>query len=182
MSRIGAEPIKIEEGASVEIQGKEIIVSGPKGELSLTLPDGLGVEMKDNSEIIVLKEKDNANTRALWGTFRSLIANNIEGVTKGFQKKLEISGVGFRVKLSGLNVEMSLGLNHPIIVEPPEGITFDVPDEVTIIVNGYDKQLVGQMAAIIREYHKTEPYKGKGIKYKGEIIRRKAGKKAVTAK
>ena len=178
MSRIGSNPIKIEEGAKVEIQGKDISFSGPKGELSLILPEGISAEMNENSEIVVKKEKDNKSTQALWGTYRSLIANCIEGVTKGFEKKLELSGVGYRVKLTGNKLEMSLGWNHPIFVEPPEGIAFDVPDEVTILVKGYDKQLVGQVAARIREYRKTEPYKGKGIKYEGEQVRRKSVKKA----
>ncbi len=178
MSRIGSNPIKIEDGVSVDINGQELSVTGPKGTLALTLPDSIGVETNNDSEIIVSKKEDTKEAEALWGTYRSLIANNIEGVSKGFQKKLEISGVGYRVKLVGENLEMSLGWNHPIVIEPPEGIDFDVPDEVTVIVNGFDKQLVGQVAAKIREYHKTEPYKGKGIKYEGEYVRRKSVKKA----
>jgi large subunit ribosomal protein L6 len=178
MSRIGSNPIKIEEGVNIEVNGQELNFSGPKGTLFLTLPRSIAIKIEDNSEIVVSKKEDTKEADALWGTSRSLIANCVEGVSKGFQKKLEISGVGFRVKLVGENLEMSLGLNHPIVIEPPEGISFDVPDEVTIIVNGFDKQLVGQVAAKIREYHKTEPYKGKGIKYEGEYVRRKSVKKA----
>ncbi len=179
MSRIGKEPITIEKDAKVEIKGKEINFSGPKGELHLTLPEGIDAELNAENQIIVTKKKEDKKTNSLWGTNRTLIANCIEGVTKGFEKKLEISGVGYRVKLNGEKLEMTLGWNHPVFVEPPVGISFDVPDEVTIIVKGHDKQLVGQVAAKIREFRKTEPYKGKGIKYEGEYVRRKSAKKAV---
>ncbi len=176
MSRIGSEPVKIEEGVKVEKGDKKLLFSGPQGNLELTLPDGVDVEIKDD-EIVVIKKVENNKIHALWGTVRSLIANNIEGVAKGFQKKLELSGVGYRAKLDGTTLEMSLGWNHPIIVEPPEGIVFEVPDDTTIIVKGSDKQLVGRVASQIREYRKTEPYKGKGIKYEGENVRRKSPKK-----
>lgn len=179
MSRIGKEPVKIKEGGKVEIDGRKMFFTGPKGDLNLVIPEGLDIEIKDD-EIVVLKKQDNKKVNALWGTFRTLVFNNVKGVTEGFEKKLEVSGVGYRVKLNGVKLEMSLGWNHPVFVDPPEGIFFDVPDEATIIVKGHDKQLVGQVAAKIREYRKTEPYKGKGIKYEGEYVRRKSAKK-VTA-
>ncbi len=178
MSRIGSNPVKIEKEVKVDIKDKEIFFSGPKGELSLVLPEGLSVEKNEEGELVVKKNEDNKKVNSLWGTYRSLIANCIEGVSKGFEKKLEVSGVGYRVKLNGNKLEMSLGWNHPVFVEPPEGITFEVPDEATIIVKGHDKELVGQVSARIREYRKTEPYKGKGIKYEGEHVRRKSVKKA----
>ncbi len=179
MSRIGKEPVKIEEGVNVEKKDQVFNFKGPLGELTLTLPDGIDADINDG-EIIVKKTKENKNTQALFGTFRSLINSCVIGVSKGFEKKLEISGVGYRVKLNGEKLELSLGWNHPVFVEPPQGITFEVPDEVTIIVKGYDKQMVGETAAKIREFRKTEPYKGKGIKYEGEFVRRKSVKKAVS--
>ncbi len=178
MLRIGKEPVKIEEGVTVEKEGKKLTFKGSLGELNLILPREIDAEIKEE-EIIVTKTKDNKRVNSLYGTYRSLINNCVIGVKKGFEKKLEVSGVGYRVKMSGNNLEMSLGLNHPIFVEPPQGITIETPDEVTIIIKGYDKQLVGEVAARIREYRKTEPYKGKGIKYEGEIVRRKSVKKAV---
>ncbi len=178
MSRIGKEPVKIEEGVTVERDERKLFFKGPLGELSLKLPYHLDVEITEG-EILVKKLKDSQKVNALSGTYRSLINNCIIGVAKGFEKKLEVSGVGYRVKMSGEKLEMSLGWNHPVFVEPPEGIKFETPDEVTIIVKGYDKQLVGEVAAKIREHRKTEPYKGKGIKYEGEVVRRKSVKKAV---
>ena len=178
MSRVGKEPIKIEDGVTVEQEGKFITFKGPLGELSLKIPFFLLVEIK-GGEIVIEGKKENKKTNALLGTYRSLMNNCMIGVTKGFEKKLEVSGVGYRVKMTGEKLEMSLGWNHPVFVEPPKGITFETPDEVTIIVKGYDKQLVGEIAARIREYRKMEPYKGKGIKYEGEFVRRKSVKKAV---
>lgn len=178
MSRIGKEPVKIEEGVTVEKDDKVLTFKGPLGELKLDLVREIDVEIKDG-EITVKKLKENKKTQSLYGTYRSLINNCIIGVTKGYEKKLEVSGVGYRVKMSGEKLEMSLGWNHPVFVDPPEGITFETPDEVTIIVKGIDKQLVGEVTARIREYRKTEPYKGKGIKYEGEVVRRKSVKKAV---
>ena len=178
MSRIGSEPVKIEDGVTVEKEGKKMSFKGPLGELKLKLPREIDAEIKDG-EITVTKTKDNKRVNSLYGTYRSLINNCVLGVSKGYEKKLEVSGVGYRVKMNGNNLEMTLGWNHPIIVQPPEGIVFETTDEVTIIVKGYDKQKVGEVAARIREYRKTEPYKGKGIKYEGEIVRRKSVKKAV---
>jgi large subunit ribosomal protein L6 len=178
MSRIGREPVKIEDGVTVEKEGKELTFKGPLGELKLNLLREIDVEIKDG-EITVTKTKDNKRVNSLYGTYRSLINNCVIGVTKGYEKKLEVSGVGYRVKMNGEKLEMSLGWNHPVFVEPPEGIKFETPDEVTIIVKGHDKQLVGEVTARIREYRKTEPYKGKGIKYEGEMVRRKSVKKAV---
>lgn len=178
MSRIGKEPVKIKEGVGVERDERNLKFKGPLGELGLRLPRDMDVEITD-TEIKVKKLKENKRTQALFGTYRSLINNCIIGVSGGFEKKLEVSGVGYRVKMNGDKLEMSLGWNHPVIVDPPEGIVFETPDEVTIIVKGFDKQLVGEIAARIREYRKTEPYKGKGIKYEGEFVRRKSVKKAV---
>ena len=178
MSRISKEPVKIEDGVTVEKEGKKLSFKGPLGELSLKLPREIEAEVKDG-EIIVTRTKENKRVRSLHGTYRSLINNCVIGVNKGYEKKLEVSGVGYRVKMSGTDLEMTLGWNHPVIVQPPEGITFEAPDEVTIVVKGFDKQKVGEVAAKIREYRKTEPYKGKGIKYEGEVVRRKSVKKAV---
>lgn len=178
MSRIGKEPVKIEDGVTVEKDGRRLFFKGPLGELNLKLPYYLDAEIRDG-EITVKKLKESKKNNSLFGTYRSLINNCIMGVSKGFEKKLEVSGVGYRVKMNGEKLEMSLGLNHPVFVEPPEGIKFETPDEVSIIVKGYDKQLVGEVTARIREYRKTEPYKGKGIKYEGEYVRRKSVKKAV---
>lgn len=178
MSRIGLEPVKIEKGVTIERDERNLKFKGPLGELGLRLPREMDVEITE-TEIKVKKLKENRRTQALFGTYRSLINNCIIGITKGYEKKLEVSGVGYRVKMDGEKLEMSLGWNHPVFVVPPEGITFEAPDEVTIIVKGFDKQLVGEVAAKIREFRKTEPYKGKGIKYEGEFVRRKSVKKAV---
>jgi large subunit ribosomal protein L6 len=178
MSRVGSNPITIEKDVQVNQDGRKLEFKGPLGELHMKTPRELEVEIKDG-EIIVKAIKDTKKAHSLHGTVRSLINNCIVGVSKGFEKKLEVSGVGWRVKLNGNQLEMSLGWNHPVIVLPPEGINFEVPDEVTIIVKGFDKQLVGEVAAKIREYRKSEPYKGKGIKYEGEYVRRKSAKKAV---
>ncbi|WKZ30770.1 MAG: 50S ribosomal protein L6 [Candidatus Dojkabacteria bacterium] len=179
MSRVGINPIKIEEGVDVNINGNVVSVKGPKGEIVHTLPAELTVEVKDG-QIVVGRKDDERFSRSIHGTFRALLAGAVAGVKDGFEKKLELVGVGYRVRMEGANLSLSLGLTHPVVVEPVEGIQYEVPDEVTIIVKGHDKQKVGEVAARIREIKKPEPYKGKGIRYEGEYVRRKSAK-AVTA-
>ena len=175
MSRIGEEPVKIEEGVEIRIEGKEIFVKGPKGELKVTLPDVLSAEEKDGS-IVVSKSNDEKLTKSLHGTFRVLIFNAVKGVKDGYEKKLELVGVGYRAKIEGTTLVMNLGWNHPVKVEPVEGIEIAVPDETTVLIKGIDKQLVGEFAAKIREIRKPEAYKGKGIRYEGEYIKIKTPK------
>ncbi len=178
MSRVGKNPIELPQGVSIKIDGDNISVSGPKGELSLKKSPVIGVVQED-SLIKVFIDKETKDSNALWGLTRSLIANMVEGVSKGFEKKLEIEGVGYRVELKGNKLVFALGFSHPVEFEAPEGIKFEV-DKNVITVSGIDKCLVGQTAANIRKLKKPEPYKGKGIRYQGEVIRRKAGKKAIS--
>jgi len=177
MSRIGKQPIIVPKDVEVRIDKGRVITKGPKGELSQIIPFQLEVVLKDK-ELTIVPQKKRKETPALWGLFRSLIFNMIKGTTEGFEKKLEIEGVGYRVSLQGNKLILNLGFSHPIEVEAPEGIEFKV-DKNIITVSGADKQLVGQIAAEIRMKRKPEPYKGKGIRYVGEVIRRKAGKKVV---
>lgn len=176
MSRIGKQPIAIPGGVTVEQAGSEISVKGPKGLLSLSLVEQVECAIADNQ--ITISPKDQSQTaRSMWGMQRTLVSNLIEGVTNGFQKKLEIKGVGYRAQLKGKILNLQLGYSHEIDFPIPEGITIECPDQTTIIISGINKQQVGQVAAKIREYRKPEPYKGKGIKYSGEYIFRKEGKK-----
>lgn len=176
MSRIGKQPIIIPDGVEVKIDKDLILIKGKKGELTQKLISE--VEIKDKT--IILKEpKKTKESSALWGTFRALIANMVEGVSRGFEKKLIIEGVGYRAALNGNKLVLNLGYSHPIEIQAPKGIEFKI-EKNTIIISGPDKQMVGQVAADIRIQRKPEPYKGKGIRYDGEIIRRKAGKKAVS--
>ena len=181
MSRIGLDPIKIKEGVEVNINGNDITVKGKLGELSMKLDDNLNYEMVDGV-LNVTRKNELLPTKALHGTYRMLIANMIEGVSEGYTKKLEIMGVGYRVKMQGKDLSFSLGYNHPVVYVVPEGITAEVPDEVTVIIKGIDKQKVGQVAAKIRSLKKPEPYKGKGIKYDYEVVRRKSAKSAAATK
>lgn len=181
MSRIGKKPIAIPAGAEVKLNGTEITVKGPKGELKGTLRPEMEIVI-ENSEIIVKRPNDDQLNRSLHGLTRTLIANMVEGVTEGFKKELDITGVGYRVQKQGKNLVMNLGYSHQVIMEEPDGITIEVPSPNKIIVSGSDKQAVGQLAAQIREKRPPEPYKGKGIKYAGEHIRRKEGKAAKGAK
>lgn len=176
MSRIGKKPILLPQGVTVNATDGFIIVKGLKGELKKKIVPGTSVEVKDGM-ILVGIIKESKKSSALWGLSRSLIANMVLGVTSGFEKKLEIEGVGFRASLDGNGLTLLLGFSHPVKVEVPQGISFKV-EKNTITVSGIDKELVGQTAAEIRSLKKPEPYKGKGIKYQGEIIRRKVGKKA----
>ena len=160
---------------TVEISGQDIAVKGPKGELKLTIAKPITISQEDGS-VIVARPDDEAVSKSLHGLSRTLIANNVHGVSEGFIKALEIVGTGYRAALKGSTVELSLGFSHPVVVTPPEGITLVVEGNTKIIVSGIDKQAVGEMAANIRKLRKPEPYKGKGVRYEGERVRRKAGK------
>jgi large subunit ribosomal protein L6 len=165
------------EAVTVELAPGRVAVKGPKGELDQRLSPEMKVEQADGT-VTVQRPTDRGEHRALHGLTRSLIANMVEGVTNGFEKKLEIQGVGYRAQLKGKNLEMALGYSHPVSVEPPEGIEFEVPQPTEVVVRGIDKQLVGQVAADIRKRRPPEPYKGKGIRYRGEHVARKVGKRA----
>ena len=175
MSRIGKKPIPVPAGVEVTINGNDVAVKGPKGELKRSFYELLTIEQEGN-EIIVTRPDDSRTCRAMHGLTRTLLHNMIVGVSEGFSKKLELQGVGYRVALKGKNLDLSLGFSHPVIVEPEEGISFEVPDNTHIIVKGIDNQRVGQVAADIRFLRPPEPYKGKGIRYDGEVVRRKLGK------
>ena len=177
MSRIGRKPISLPEAVTVEIAPGNIAVKGPKGELRQTLSREMTVEQADGA-VTVARPTDRGEHRALHGLTRSLIANMVEGVTEGFEKRLEIQGVGYRAQQKGKNLELALGFSHPVVVEAPEGIEFEVPQPTEIVIKGIDKQLVGQVAADIRKRRPPEPYKGKGIRYRGEQVLRKVGKRA----
>lgn len=177
MSRIGNKPITVPEGVTVSIAPGEVSVKGPNGDLTERIPNDITVEENDNT-LVVKRPTDRADHRSLHGLSRSLIANMVEGVTTGFKKELEIQGVGYRAQLKGKKLELSLGHSHSIVVEPPEGVTFEAPSQTEIIVSGSSKQQVGEMAAYIRKQRPPEPYKGKGIRYKGEYVIRKVGKRA----
>ncbi|UDY33871.1 50S ribosomal protein L6 [Dermatobacter hominis] len=175
MSRIGKAPITVPSGVTVSIDGQSIAVKGPKGELSRTVSE-LVTLREDGETIVVERSGDDRDARAQHGLVRSLVQNMVTGVTDGFQKDLEIVGVGYRAQAKGKGLELSLGFSHPVVVDAPDGITFNVPQPTRIEVHGIDKQLVGQVAANIREWRKPEPYKGKGVRYADEHVRRKAGK------
>ena len=175
MSRIGKTPIQIPEKVTVLLQGLSVTVKGPKGELSRTLPDGVTVSKVENT-IVISPSNEKRKSRERHGLCRSLVANMVEGVTHGYSKKLEIVGVGSRAQVKGKNLVVSAGFSHPVEVIPPEGITFKVENNTNVTVSGADKELVGNEAAKIRSIRPPEPYKGKGIKYEGERILRKAGK------
>ena len=176
MSRIGREPITIPAGVTVTVaEGNVVTVKGKLGEMTETFNPGLGINV-DGATLTVTRPNDDKENRALHGLTRALIANMVKGVTEGFSKKLEIVGVGYKVEKQGKKIVLNLGHSHPIYFEEENGITFEIPDNTTIIVKGYDKQAVGQIAAVIRSKRPPEPYLGKGVKYSGEKIRRKAGK------
>jgi len=175
MSRIGRMPVAIPSGVDVTINGREVTVTGPKGKLSLEVAEPIEVSQRDGV-ITVTRPNDEGNVRALHGLSRSLVANMVTGVTEGYRKTLEIVGVGYRVQAKGPNLEFSLGFSHPVTVSPPEGITLRVETPTRLVVEGIDKQQVGEVAANIRKLRKPDPYKGKGLRYSGEHIRRKVGK------
>jgi large subunit ribosomal protein L6 len=175
MSRIGKLPIPLPAGVTVVIDGQHVAVKGPKGELALTISEPITAVLEDNT-VIVARPDDEAKSKSLHGLTRTLIANNVHGVSTGFSKSLEIVGTGYRAASKGATLELALGFSHPVVVTPPAGITLTVEGNNKIIVSGIDKQAVGEMAANIRKLRKPEPYKGKGVRYEGEHVRRKAGK------
>ncbi len=176
MSRIGKKPVAIPGGVTATVNGQEVKVKGPKGELKHVLVDSVMAEL-DKDEVAVIPREDTQEARAMWGMSRTLIANLVAGVTEGFTKKLEITGVGYRAALQGANLQLQLGYSHDIAYPIPQGIQIQCPKPTEIIITGIDKQKVGQVAAEIRRYRPPEPYKGKGIRYAGEFILRKEGKK-----
>ena len=180
MSRVGRKPIPIVAGVKIQKTDHEVKVTGPKGELTTTVHKDIGVEVKDNT-IVVSRSSDLKTQRSLHGLWRALLQNMIKGVTEGYSKKLELVGVGYRAEIKGKKLQLLLGYSHPILFLPPEGIKIETPAQTNILISGIDKQLVGQVAAKIRSFRLPEPYKGKGVKYEGEYIRRKAGKAAAAS-
>src|SRR6188508_2040781 len=177
MSRIGRQPIEVPAGVSVSISPGRVMVNGPLGELQQAVPLRMKVEQEE-AQLVVTRPTERGEDRALHGLTRSLVANMVEGVTKGFEKHLEIQGVGYRAALRGTALELNVGFSHPVVKDAPAGITYEVPTQTEIVVKGIDKQQVGQIAAEIRKVRPPEPYKGKGIRYEGEYVRRKVGKRA----
>ncbi|MBD1873663.1 50S ribosomal protein L6 [Nodosilinea sp. FACHB-131] len=175
MSRIGKRPIPVPAKVSIVIDGQDIQVKGPKGELSRTLPSGVLV-VQDGETVLVNRKDDSRLARERHGLCRTLVANMVEGVSNGYQKRLEIQGIGYRAQVQGRNLNLSLGYSHPVVFEPPAGIEFVVENNTNVIISGIDKELVGNIAASIRASRPPEPYKGKGVRYAGEQVRRKAGK------
>jgi large subunit ribosomal protein L6 len=177
MSRIGNRPIELPPSVNVALSPGRVQVNGPLGELSQQVPLRMKIEQRD-AELVVTRPTERGEDRALHGLTRSLVANMVEGVTKGFEKRLEVHGVGYRAALRGAALELNVGFSHSVVVEPRAGITFEVPAPTQIVVKGVDKQQVGQTAAEVRSVRPPEPYKGKGIRYEGEYVRRKVGKRA----
>jgi large subunit ribosomal protein L6 len=177
MSRIGKKPIEVPAGVIVSVDAGRVTVSGPKGELRQVVPQRMQIAQEDGT-VTVTRPTERGEDRALHGLTRTLIANMVEGVTQGFEKRLEIQGVGYRAALAGSNLELQVGYSHTVRITPREGISFEVPVPTQVIVRGIDKQIVGQTAAEIRKVRPPEPYKGKGIRYEGEHVRRKVGKRA----
>ncbi len=175
MSRVGNMPVTVPSGVDVDIKGSLVTVKGSKGELSRQFTDRVDFEVEDGV-ITVKRPDDSRESKALHGLSRTLLANMVEGVSEGFQKELEIRGVGYRAALKGKNIELQVGFSHSVTIEAPEGVTFEVPEPTRIVVSGIDKEKVGQVAADMRKVRPPEPYKGKGIRYVGEYVRRKAGK------
>jgi large subunit ribosomal protein L6 len=176
MSRIGRKAIPVPAGVDVAVEGQTVTVKGPKGQLSHTLAEPIKAERGDDGQVLVSRPNDERKAKELHGLSRTLIANMVVGVTEGYRKSLEINGTGYRVVAKGSDMEFALGFSHPVVVTPPNGITFTVERPTLFHVAGIDKQLVGEVAANIRKIRPPEPYKGKGVKYQGEVIRRKAGK------
>ena len=177
MSRIGKRPIEIPSSVSIAIAPGRVQVNGPLGELTQQIPLRMRVAHSEGT-VVVERPTERGEDRALHGLTRTLVANMVEGVTKGFEKRLELQGVGYRAALKGSSLELSVGYSHPVTIEPRQGVSFDVPVPTQIVVKGIDKQAVGQLAAEIRKVRPPEPYKGKGIRYEGEYVRRKVGKRA----
>ena len=177
MSRIGKQPIEIPDGVNVAVDPGRVTVNGPLGELTQNVPQRMLIE-KEDGQLLVKRPTERGDDRALHGLTRSLVANMVEGVTNGFEKRLEIQGVGYRASLRGTALELNVGYSHPVVIDAPAGITFEVPVQTEVIVKGIDKQQVGEIAAEVRAVRRPEPYKGKGIRYQGEYVRRKVGKRA----
>jgi large subunit ribosomal protein L6 len=177
MSRIGKQPIAIPQGVKIQIEGQVVRVEGPKGKLAQTVPAGLGAQVADG-HLRITREEDHRTARALHGLTRALVANMVTGVKDGFERRLEIVGIGYRAQMAGKNLQLTLGYSHPIVFPLPEGITAEVERQVAITLRGADKALLGETAAQLRALRKPDPYKGKGIRYAGEYVRKKVGKKA----
>jgi large subunit ribosomal protein L6 len=175
MSRIGKQPIAIPDGVNIAVDPGRVTVNGPLGELTQNVPIRMLIE-KEDGQLLVKRPTERGDDRALHGLTRSLVANMVEGVTNGFEKRLDIQGVGYRASLRGTALELNVGYSHPVVIDAPAGITFEVPVQTEIVVKGIDKQQVGEIAAEIRDVRKPEPYKGTGIRYRGEYVRRKVGK------
>ncbi|GAA4390461.1 50S ribosomal protein L6 [Tsukamurella soli] len=176
MSRIGKHPVVVPAGVDVQITGQDITVSGPKGQLGLTIAEPITVAKNEEGAVVVSRPDDERRSKSLHGLSRTLVANLVTGVTEGYTKKMEIYGVGYRVALKGKDLEFSLGYSHPVPIAAPEGITFAVESPTKFSVTGIDKQQVGEVSAVIRRLRRPDPYKGKGVRYEGEQIRRKVGK------
>ena len=176
MSRIGKKAVPIPAGVSVTLDGQTVTVKGPKGQLAWTVSEEIEVK-QEGAEITFAPRNDTQRARGMWGLSRTLIANMVKGVTEGFEQTLEMVGVGYRAAMQGQKLELSLGFSHPVVIDPPAGITFAVPKQTEVKIQGIDKQLVGELAAKISKIRPPEPYKGKGVKYAGEKVRRKEGKK-----
>lgn len=177
MSRIGKKIIEIPEKVTITEKDSNITAKGPNGEINVVLPEGISLELEDN-KITIARANETKSIKSKHGLIRSLIANAVEGVNVGYKKTLLIEGVGFRAELKGTRLSLSLGYSHPILVIPPDGIEFQTPSQTSVVISGKDKQLVGEVASKLRDLRPPEPYKGKGVRYEGEVIRRKAGKSA----
>ncbi|EKY30132.1 50S ribosomal protein L6 [Brevundimonas diminuta] len=176
MSRIGKKTIAVPKGVTVTLNGQDITVKGPKGERSWTVAEEIEVK-QEGDELSLTPRSDTQRAKAMWGLSRTLVANMVTGVTEGFEKTLELVGVGYRAALKGKDLSLQLGFSHDVDIAPPEGVTFAVPKQTEIKISGADKQVVGEIAAVIRKMRPPEPYKGKGVRYQGEFVRRKEGKK-----
>jgi large subunit ribosomal protein L6 len=177
MSRIGKQPIELPASVSVSLSPGRVMVNGPLGELTQDVPARMQIDQNDGT-ITVTRPTERGDDRALHGLTRTLIANMVEGVTKGFEKRLELQGVGYRAAMQGTDLRLDVGYSHPVVIKAPQGITFEVPSQTEVVVKGVNKQQVGQLAAEVRKVRPPEPYKGKGIRYQGEYVRRKVGKRA----
>jgi len=175
MSRIGRQPVPVPAGVTAKIDGRDITITGPKGTLTMTVAEPISISEEDGS-LVVTRPDDERDSRARHGLTRTLVSNMVQGVTQGYEKGLEIVGTGYRVAAKGTDLEFQLGFSHPVLVKAPEGISFQVDSPIKFKVMGIDKQQVGEVAANIRKIRKPEPYKGKGVRYEGEVVRRKAGK------
>ena len=177
MSRIGKKAVAIPQGVTVTLDGQTVAVKGPKGQLSWTLPEEIEVRQEGAELLLTKRREDDTRAQAMWGLSRTLVSNMVVGVTEGYQRTLELVGVGYRAQMKGSTLSMQLGYSHDVDVKPPEGVTFAVPKQTEIRISGIDKQVVGELAAQIRRMRPPEPYKGKGVRYAGEKVRRKEGKK-----